>query len=120
MDGRDNCGMLRKLQSRAEDLAECLLVSELEMRRSRTLEKRLEAYRDFGRAVDRLDALRRDAEELIHWDAKQSMLDDLDRKVASVMRSASYRVAEWFHLYADACWFIGPATANPAGQATPC
>ena len=79
--------MLRKLQNRAGDLTECLLISELEMRRSRTLEKKLEAYHDFGSVVDRIDALRRDIEELIHWDAKESIMADLDQKVASVMRS---------------------------------
>jgi hypothetical protein len=56
--------MSRQLQSRADDLAECLLVAELEMRRSWNLEKRLEAFRDFGRIVDRIDGLRRDAEEV--------------------------------------------------------
>src|SRR5262245_60557072 len=99
--------MLRQLQSRADDLAECLLISELEMRRSRTLEKKLEAYRDFGRAVDRIDALRRDIEEFIHWDAKESIVADLDRKVASVMRSTPYRIVEWFDHYCRVQWYVG-------------
>src|SRR6267142_6206050 len=102
--------MLRQLQSRASDLAQCLLISELEMRRSRTLEKKLEAYRDFGRAVDRIDALRRDIEELIHWDAKESIMADLDRKVASVMRSPAYRIVEWFDRYCRVCWYVGQAS----------
>jgi hypothetical protein len=112
--------MLRQLQSRADDLAECLLISELEMRRSRTLEGKLEAFRDFGRAVDRIDALRRDAEEMIHSEAKESLLDHLDRKVLSVMRSPSYRVVEWFHLYADVGWFVGPATIDPVRHTPLC
>jgi hypothetical protein len=99
--------MLRQLQSRASDLAECLLISELEMRRSRTLEKKLEAYRDFGKAVDRIDALRRDIEELIHWDAKESIMADLDRRVASVMRSPAYRIVEWFDRYCRVRWYVG-------------
>lgn len=99
--------MLRQLQGRASDLAECLLISELEMRRSRTLEKKLEAYRDFGRTVDRIDVLRRDIEELIHWDAKESIVADLDRKVASVMRSPAYRIVEWFDRYCGVRWYVG-------------
>jgi len=102
--------MLRQLQSRADDLTECLLISELEMRRSRTLEKKLEAYREFGRAVDRIDALRRDIEEFVHWDAKESMLADLDRKVASVMRSPAYRIVEWFDRYCRVHWYVGQAS----------
>jgi hypothetical protein len=102
--------MLRQLLSRAADLAECLLISELEMRRSRTLEKKLEAYQDFGRAVDRIDALRRDVEEFAHADAKESILDDLDRKVASVMRSPAYRIVEWFDRSGSVHWYIGRAS----------
>ena len=99
--------MLKQLQSRASDLAECLLISELEMRRSRALEKKLEAYRDFARAVDRIDVLRRDIEELIHWDAKESIMADLDQKVASVMRSPAYRIVEWFDRYCRVRWYVG-------------
>ena len=102
--------MLRQLQSRASDLAECLLISELEMRRSRTLDKKLEAYRDFGQVVDRIDALRRDIEELIHWDAKESIIADLDRKVSNVMRSPAYRVVEWFDRYCRVHWYVGQAS----------
>jgi len=102
--------MLRQLQSRASDLAECLLISELEMRRSRTLEKKLEAYGEFGRAVDRIDALRRDIEELIHWDAKESIMAVLDRKVANVIRSSAYRIVEWFDRYSCVRWYVGQAS----------
>ena len=102
--------MLRQLQSRASDLAECLLICELEMRRSRTLEKKLEAYRDFGLAVDRIDGLRRDIEALMHGDAKESIMSDLDRKVASVMRSPPYRIAEWFDRYCAARWYVSQAS----------
>ena len=78
---RNNSGTRRRqLQSRADDLAERLLISELEMRRSRTLGKKLEGHREFGKAVDRIDALRRDVEEFAHWDAKDSIMDDLYRK----------------------------------------
>jgi hypothetical protein len=98
--------MLRQLLNRADDLAECLLISELEMRRSRTLEKKLEAYREFGRAIDRIDDLRRDVEEFSHGDAKESILDDLDRKVASVMRSPAYRIVEWFDRYGSVHWYV--------------
>ena len=109
--------MSRQLQTRADDLAECLLVSELEMRRSRTLEKRLEAFQDFGKIVARINCLRRDAEEL---HAKEDLLEPLDHKVASIMRSASYRVVEWFRLYYDVHWYVGPATIDPVRQATQC
>lgn len=109
--------MLRQLQLRADDLAECLLISELEMRRSRILETRIEAFRDFGRIVDRIDCLRRDAEAL---HAKEDLLEPLDRKAASIMRSSPYRIAEWFHLYSDVRWYVGPAMIDPVRQATQC
>jgi hypothetical protein len=112
--------MLRQLQARADDLLERLLVAALEMRRSRTLEKKSEAYRDFGTTVNRIDALRQDAEELLHWEAKEAILDNLDRKVSSVRRSAAYRVLEWFHLYADVRWYVGPETLDPLHQTRLC
>lgn len=105
--------MFRQLQLRADDLAESLLVAELEMRRSRTLEQRLEAFHEFGRLVARIDGLRREAEEL---HAKEDVLEPLDRKVARIMRSAPYRIAEWFHLYDDVHWYVGPARSIPCGK----
>jgi hypothetical protein len=111
--------MLRQLQARADDLLESLFILELEMRRSRTLEKKFEAYREFGRAVDRIDALRRDVEELVHG-AMESILDDLDRKVSSVMRAQPYRALEWLHLYSDVRWYVGPATVSPLARAIQC
>jgi hypothetical protein len=102
--------MWRQLHTRANDLAEHLLISELEMRRSRTLEKRLDAYRDFGRIVDRIDVLRRDVEECAHWDSKESFMADLDRNVASVMRSPAFRVLEWFDRYCRVHWYVGQAS----------
>ena len=100
--------MLRTLQARADDLLECLLISELEMRRSRTLERRMDAFRDFGRVVDRIDVLRRDAEAL---HAKEDLLASLDRKVASILRSSAYRISEWFATDASLlAWFIHPQT----------
>ena len=109
--------MFRHLQLRADDLAECLLVSELEMRRSRTLEKRLEAFQDFGRIVSKIDVLRRDAEE-VH--ATKDLLEPLDRKVASIMRSAPYRIAEWFHHYNSVRWYVGPASIDLVRQVIRC
>ena len=108
---------MRQLQNRADDLAECLLVSELEMRRAWTLGTRMEAFRDFARLVDRIDVLRRDAEEL---HAKEALLAPLDRKAASIMRSDPYRIAEWFKLHCDVAWFVGPATIDPVGHVTQC
>jgi hypothetical protein len=98
------------MQTRADDLAERLLISELEMRRSRTLERKLEAYRDFGRTVHCIDELRRDIEEFVHWDAKESIMADLDRKVASVMRSPAYRIVEWLDRYCRVHWYIGQSS----------
>jgi hypothetical protein len=107
----------RQIQFRADNLSECLLIFELEMKRARTLEKRLEAYRDFARVVDRLDELRRDAEELLHSRAKEDMLDQLDRKAASIMRSSAYRVAEWFETAGRRLdWFISPALSGSFGN----
>jgi hypothetical protein len=117
---RNNSGMLRQLQRRADDLAECLLISELEMRRSRTLQKKMEAFRAFGSVVDRIDALRRDA-ELLHFDEKGEMISRLDRKVGSVMRSPAYRIAEWFSTdSAELAWFVGPESIDPMRQLRPC
>jgi hypothetical protein len=90
------------------------------MRRSRTLEKKLEAYRDFSRVVDRIDVLRGDAEALLHRDATLSILEDLDRKVASVMRSPGYRIVEWLQLYADLRWYVSPATIDPVRNVNQC
>ena len=112
--------MFRQMQSRADDLAEYLLIFELEMRRSRTLQKRMEAFRAFGTVVDRIDALRRDA-ELMHTDAKDAMINRLDRKVGSVMRSPAYRIAEWFNTDgAELDWFVRPETIDPMRQLRPC
>jgi hypothetical protein len=116
----NNFDMLRQLQARADDLLERLFVAELEMRRSRTLAKKFAAYRDFGKAVNRIDSLRRDAEELLHGNAKESMLASLDLKVASVMRSSAYRVLEWFHLHANVRWYVIPETVDPLHRLRQC
>jgi hypothetical protein len=108
--------MLRHLQGKISDLADSLLVAELEMRRSRTLEQRMQAYREFGRLVDRIDLLRHDIEELAHGDASEKLLAAIDRKVASIMRSPVYRTIEWFHLYADLRWYIPQAAIDPVGH----
>jgi hypothetical protein len=114
--------MLRKLQQRAEDLAESLLVHELEMKRSRTLEYRMQAFRDFEAVVDRIDALRRDAEILLPTArAKDAMLESLDRKVASVMRGAPYRIAAWFASEGSRIgWLVGPASVEPHLELSAC
>jgi hypothetical protein len=109
--------MARQLQLRADDLAESLFVAELEMRRSRTLEQRLQAFLDFSRTVARIDALRRDAEEL---HADEHLLEPLDRQVAIIMRSPAYRIAEWFYLDDDVRWYVGPATIGPVRQEALC
>jgi len=108
--------MLRQLQARADDLAEWLLTFELEMKRSRTLERRMEAFRDIRKTVDRIDSLRRDA-VLAHVDR---LLVPLDKKVAGIIRSSDYRISEWFDLYDDVEWFVGPAAFGPMGHATQC
>jgi len=112
--------MSRQLQARADDLTECLAVSELEMRRSRTVANRLRALEDFETTVDRIDALRRDAESLgaIRTDAS---LDGLDRKVAAVMRSGPYRITHWFATDgANLSWLVGPEPAYPLLHSRPC
>jgi hypothetical protein len=113
---------LRQLQHRADDLAECLMIFELEMRRSRTLNKRMEAFRSFSKAVDRIDVLRRDAEELLpneRW--KDDVLAKLDKRAANAMRSPAYKVAEWFDSQCgDLGWMIDPATIDPVRLVTMC
>jgi uncharacterized protein YigA (DUF484 family) len=112
---------LRQLQHRAEDLAECLLIFELELKRARNLEKRMAAFHDFARVLDRIDVLRRDAEEfLLSPRAKDAMLARLDRKAASVMRAPAYKVAEWFDSQGDhLSWLVGPASVDPIRQGHP-
>jgi hypothetical protein len=109
--------MSKQLQLRVDDLAESLLVAELEMRRSWNVETRIAAYRDFGRIMDSIDVLRRDAEEL---HAKDDLLRPLDRKAASIMRSQPYRIAEWFLLYSDVRWYVGQTTIDPVQHVTQC
>jgi hypothetical protein len=36
------------------------------------------------------------------------------------MRSAPYRIAEWFHLYSDVRWYVGPAMIDPVRPVTQC
>ena len=108
--------MLRQLQCRADDLAEGVLVFALEMRRCRTLHQRLEAFRNFGSVIDRIDALRRDA-ELVHC---EKMLVPLDKKVAEIMRSPAYRISEWFRRYEGVRWYVGQATIDPVRPVTQC
>jgi hypothetical protein len=110
-------GMMKQIQLRSEDLAERLLIFELEMRRCRTLEQRLAAYRDFGRVVDQIDELRRDAEEVLQVRNKDDLFARLDRKAASIMRSPAYRIAEWFETSGrQLAWFIEPVTSVSFGQ----
>src|SRR5687767_7376065 len=92
------------LHKRADDLLERLLISELEMRRSRTIPQKVEAFHEFGRVVDCVDALRRDA-EMLHVQDKDEMFDRLDGIIARVMRSAPYRTVEWIAT-APLSWFI--------------
>jgi hypothetical protein len=108
--------MSRQLQARADDLSEWLLIFELEMRRSRTLEKRMEAFRDFQKTVDRIDSLRLDA-ELAHV---EGLLVPLDKKVALIMRSPTYRISEWFNQHEDVQWLVGPESVDPMRPMRPC
>jgi hypothetical protein len=111
---------LRKLQHRADDLAKCLLILELDLQRSRTLNRRMEAFHDYARIVDYVDVLRRDAEVFLTDERlKDQMLARLDKKTASVMRSPAYRVAEWFSAQCVRLgWMIGPACIDPLQPAT--
>jgi hypothetical protein len=114
-DAGNNSDMLKNLQNRADDLTERLLIAELEMRRSRTLERKLEAYQEFGQTVNRIDTLRRDLEAFGQAESKESLLTGLDRKVSQVMRSPAYRVAEWFDRYYQVRWYVEQG-ATLAGQ----
>ena len=112
---------LRQLQNRAAYLAECLLVYEYELSRSRTLNKQMADFHVFAGIVNRIDALRRDAERLLHSSAKEGMLARLDKKAASIMRTPAYKVAEWFDSQASKLgWMIGPASIDPIQQMRPC
>jgi hypothetical protein len=108
--------MLRQFQARADTLAESLLISQLEMRRARTLANRMQAVQEFSAVVARIDALRQDA-ELLHAVEKDSLLDDLDRKVTSVMRSTPFRIVSWFvNEGANISWLVGPVTGYPPSR----
>jgi hypothetical protein len=112
--------MFRQLQARADNLAESLLISQLEMRRARTLANRMQAIEEFGAVIERIDALRRDA-ELLHAVEKDTLLDDLDRKVTSVMRSAPFRIVSWFtNEGAKLSWLVGPLTTYPLSRSPMC
>ena len=112
--------MLRQLQNRADDLSESLMVFELEMKRAWNLERRMEAFRGFAAVVDKIDLLRRDAEEFLSSArAKDAMLERLDKKVSSIMRGEPYRVAEWF-TSAEVDWNIAQAAIDPIRQSTQC
>jgi hypothetical protein len=101
------------MRVRVDDLAECLAISELEMRRSRTVANRLQAFADFETTVGRIDALRREAESLRAMETEVS-LDDLDRKVADVMRSSPYRITRWLATDgARLSWLVGREAAYP-------
>jgi len=113
-DARNNSWMQWKLQARAGVLLESLLISECEMRCSRTIGKKLEAFRDFHRVVDGMDDLRRDA-EMLKQHEKNSLLDNLDGVAVRVMRSMPYQTIEWIAT-ADLTWFI----ANGASQSQAC
>ena len=89
-----------------DDLLERLLISELEMRRSRTIQQKVEAFHEFGRVIDRIDAIRRDAESLQARD-KDAMFDRLDGTIARIMRSVPYRTIQWIAT-ARITWFVGP------------
>jgi hypothetical protein len=102
--------MLRQLQIRADDLAEHLAICELEMRRSRTFGQRLQAYKDVGLVIDRIDELRRDA-EILHANDRDTMLDRLDNRVVRLMRSMPYRAIEWIAT-AKLSWFWDSASSE--------
>jgi len=106
--------MQRQLQARAGVLLESLLISEREMRWSRTIGKKLDAFRDFHSVVDSMDDLRRDA-ELLQPHEKDSLLGHLGGVVVRVMRSMPYRTIEWIAT-ADLTWFI----ANGASRSQAC
>ena len=74
--------MLRQLpESERMTLSESLMVFELEMKRAWNLERRMEAFRGFAAVVDKIDLLRRDAEEFLSSArAKDAMLERLDEK----------------------------------------
>jgi hypothetical protein len=116
----NNSSMFRHLQARADVLAESLLVAELELRRIRSLASRMQAFFDFEIVTNQIDALRRDAESF-HAAEKDALLDDLDRKITAVMRSAPYRIASWFATDgAELSWLIAPESAYPLGQLPSC
>ena|SRR5688572_10136518 len=109
--------MLKQLQVRADDLAECLLVLEWELR-VRNLDRRLGAVRDLERVENLIESLRQEVEILTHgkW---MPLLTSLDTKVSSIRRSEAYRTAAWIEAV-ELLWYIGQATMDPVRQVTQC
>jgi hypothetical protein len=108
---------MRELQRRADDLAECLLICELELYTAANLEKRLEAFDGFCTIVMRIENLLRDAER----ENCGGILRSLDKKTASILCSEAYKRAAWFAIEAPKlCWMVCPVTLGPAGQLQPC
>jgi hypothetical protein len=97
--------MLRELQRRVDDLAERLLICELELFRARNLDQRIGAFWDLSDLVVRIEALRIEL-ETIH---RGQMVTRLVRKVASITRSEPYKEAAWFATQEPSlCWMICP------------
>jgi|tagenome__1003787_1003787.scaffolds.fasta_scaffold20727334_3 hypothetical protein len=110
--------MLKELQRRADDLAERVLICELELHKARNLAMRMQAFHDFCNLVVRLEILRRDAEAILHSDR---IVARLDKKVRNVAGSEPYQVASWFATQApELSWLICPATFAPMNLSQPC
>jgi len=110
----------KQLQQTAEDLAERLLIIELELKPGRNAARRRTAFQEFATVVKRIGLLRQDADDLLlSAGALDRLLSNLDKKVQSVMRGQAYRIAAWLDS-APVSWLVDPESIDPRRQLRPC
>jgi hypothetical protein len=117
LEKTNNAVMLKHLQVRADDLAECLLVLECELR-SRILDRRLGAVRDLERVENLIEGLRQNLEDLTQMKLAPLVMR-LDKKVSSIRCSEAYRRAAWIES-ADLHWYVGSEAVDPISLVTFC
>jgi hypothetical protein len=102
-----------KLQRIADDIWERLLILEIELR-SRSIERRMEAFEDVGSIVACVDLFRLEVEAQRPPPAGLGkLLQRLDRKVSTIKRSAPYRIVEWLNS-ANLSWYVRQSSPAPA------
>jgi hypothetical protein len=111
---------LKQLQQKAEDLAERLLIIELELKPGRNAERRRSAYHEFASVVHRVGLLRQDADDLLlSAGSLDRLLSNLDKRVKYVKGGQAYKIVAWLES-AQVSWLVGPESVDPLRQMRPC